>query len=65
MRETVKNNCQLLEEGEFSLPKGWEVKKLGEVGNIFKSGCKHYKTETWLKVALNTMTINPSPLYIF
>jgi hypothetical protein len=35
MRETVKNNCQLLEEGEFSLPKGWEVKKLGEVGNIF------------------------------
>jgi hypothetical protein len=32
---------------------------------IFKSGCKHYKTETWLKVALNTMTINPSPLYIF
>ena len=47
MRETVKNNCQLLEEGEFSLPKGRAVKKLGEVceirnGGTPKTGNKEY-----------------------
>ncbi|CAC9651271.1 restriction endonuclease subunit S [bacterium endosymbiont of Bathymodiolus sp. 5 South] len=45
MRETVKNNCQLLEEGEFSLPKGWEVKKLGEVGNIFNGNSINAKVK--------------------
>jgi type I restriction enzyme S subunit len=45
MRETVKNNCQLLEEGEFSLPKGWEVKKLGEIGNIFNGNSINAKVK--------------------
>ncbi|WP_180324357.1 restriction endonuclease subunit S [bacterium endosymbiont of Bathymodiolus sp. 5 South] len=43
----MKNNCQLLEEGEFSLPKGRAVKKLGEVceirnGGTPKTGNKEY-----------------------
>jgi type I restriction enzyme S subunit len=41
----VKNNCQLLEEGEFSLPKGWEVKKLGEIGNIFNGNSINAKVK--------------------